>query len=107
MFRIGITGFRGLLGSKFLKHDGAIPIEADILDFGALVDSIDAIKPQAIIHCAAITGVDLCEQKPELAWQTNYYGTANVLKASQGVPVALISTDYVFPGSKEDPGPYK
>lgn len=104
MFVIGITGHKGLLGSKFLEHDGAVPIEADVTKLAAVQHAVAEIRPDAIIHCAAWTDVDGCERVPMKAHTINVDGTQNVIKASQGVPVALISTDYVFDGKQ---GPYR
>lgn len=103
-FIIGITGHKGLLGSKFLEHDGAVPIKADITDYEELARAVDEVRPDAIVHCAAWTDVDGCERVPVKAHKINVDGTHNVIKASQGVPVALISTDYVFDG---ETGPYR
>ncbi len=103
MFIIGITGYKGLLGHYFLEHDGAKPIEADVTDYEALARAIDTVCPDAIVHCAAKTNVDWCEQNPADSYAVNVIGTLNVISASQGVPVVLISTDYVFDGKN---GPY-
>jgi len=103
-FTIGITGHKGLLGRYFLEHDGAVPIEADITEYNTLARAIDKIEPDAIVHCAAWTEVDKCEILPAKAHRINVDGTANVCRASRGVPVALISTDYVFDGRN---GPYR
>jgi len=103
-FVIGITGHKGLLGSKFLEHDGAVPIEADVTKLAAVQHRVAEIEPDAIVHCAAWTDVDGCERAPMKAHKVNVDGTYNVIRASQGVPVALISTDYVFDGKV---GPYQ
>lgn len=104
MFVIGISGYKGLLGSKFIGHDGAMPIKADVTNYDALAEAIDKIEPEAIVHCAAMTDVDQCERVPTKAHAVNVDGTLNIIKASRGVPVALISTDYVFDGNN---GPYR
>lgn len=103
-FVIGITGHKGLLGRYFLEHDGAVPIDADVTKLAAVQHRIAEIRPDAIVHCAGMTDVDLCEMEPKRAGLVNVQGTENVIRASQGVPVALISTDYIFDGRL---GPYR
>ena len=55
-----------------------------------------------IVHLAAMTDVDGCEQHPELAFDVNVHGTEHLLNNFSGRFI-YISTDYVFDGSD---GPY-
>ena len=61
------------------------------------------VKPDLVINFAALTNVDLCEQKPELAYSINLGGLTNLIDLFDG-PIIQISTDYVFDGAN---GPYK
>jgi len=61
------------------------------------------VKPDLVINFAALTNVDLCEQKPELAYSINLGGLTNLIDLFNG-PIIQISTDYVFDGAN---GPYK
>lgn len=99
--RIAITGYRGRLGSELIKN-GCFPINARINNFGRLRQAIDNINPDVIIHCAAMTNVDACEQHPEQAMKTNFFGTVNLASAFSG-KIIYISTDYIFDGKD---GPY-
>jgi dTDP-4-dehydrorhamnose reductase len=58
-----------------------------------------------IVHTAAFTDVEACEEKREEAFRINATGTGNVAKASgrAGSLLIYISTDYVFNGSKRSP----
>ena len=60
-----------------------------------------------VVHAAAITDVDYCEEHPDHALETNGGGTYNVEEAARatGCRVVYLSTDYVFDGSKA--GAYK
>ena len=64
---------------------------------------LNSVKPDLVINFAALTNVDLCEQKPELAYSINLGGLTNLVDIFDS-PIIQISTDYVFDG--ED-GPYE
>ena len=56
--------------------------------------------PEAVIHCAAYTAVDLAEDNKELCDKINDEGTENIAKVCKEINAKLmyISTDYVFNG---------
>ena len=62
-------------------------------------------QPELVVHCAAYTDVDGCEQDSERAFAVNAQGAANVVRAAAqvGARVFYISTDYVFDGTKKSP----
>ena len=104
--RILITGARGMLGrtlqQKLASHT-LIPTdlpEGDITDEAKFDALVSREKPDAVIHCAAMTAVDACETRCNLAYRLNAFGTANVAAACNrhGVRLIAISTDYVFDG---------
>lgn len=74
---------------------------ADISKRADLDAAIAAADPDWIFNAAAITDVDLCERKPELAALINR-DTVGWM-AAHGKPMAHVSTDYVFDGES---GPY-
>ena len=82
-------------------------IQLDITD-GASVSKILAdVKPDAVIHCAAWTAVDLAEDedKQEKVYAINGLGTRYIAEACKqlGCKMMYISTDYVFNGQGETP----
>lgn len=106
-----LTGGKGMLGrtlcqvlSDFEVISTDLP-EADITDAAGFDALLTRIKPDAVIHCAAMTAVDLCETQTELAYKLNAFGTANVAAACHrhNVRLIAISTDYVFDGDSDDP----
>jgi dTDP-4-dehydrorhamnose reductase len=109
--RIVITGHKGQLGRSLwnLLKDGNhlmgidIP-ERDITDPG-IVDLIAEFRPHFILHPAAYTNVDGCEENPNLAYKVNVIGTWHVALAAQrtGAPMLYVSTNEVFPGDRELP----
>ncbi len=104
--KILITGGRGMLGrtlaKKFAAHDVVIADlpECDITDLGAMTAFFTSAAPDVVFHCAAMTKVDDCESKRELAFRLNEDGSRNVAVACKAVGAKLIaiSTDYVFSG---------
>ncbi|HUS93938.1 MAG TPA: dTDP-4-dehydrorhamnose reductase [Patescibacteria group bacterium] len=111
--RIIITGGLGQLGqalqSVLIEHDLAIldlP-EVDITDFQVIEKAFSHIRPNLVIHCAALTDVDRCARQPELAYRVNGLGTQNVALAcrTHGAEMVHISTNEVFAG--DNPSGYE
>ena len=109
--KIMLTGGKGMLGRTLCRELVDFEViatdlpEADITDFAGFEQLLQSIKPDAVIHCAAMTAVDKCESEIDLAYKINASGTANVARACHKNQVRLIaiSTDYVFEGSSEKP----
>ncbi|MBQ6008068.1 MAG: dTDP-4-dehydrorhamnose reductase [Kiritimatiellae bacterium] len=109
--KVLLTGGRGMLGRTICEELADFEVvptdlpEADITD----EDRIDAVlrerRPDAVIHCAAMTAVDRCEEAVDFAYRLNARGTANVASACdrQGIRLIAISTDYVFEGDSDRP----
>ena len=97
------------LAPHLTPHHEVLPVdlpEVDITDPDAIGRSVEAGKPDVVIHAAAFTAVDDCERQPQRAFLVNSAGTQNVVLACRrvDVPMLYISTDYVFDGEKD--GPY-
>ena len=77
----------------------------DISDTGSVFDTINRVRPEMVIHCAAMTDVDGCERDPDAAYKINAVGTWNLACACASIdcPIAYVSTDYVFDGEKGAP----
>lgn len=77
-------------------------VALDITDFEAVRKKIEEIKPDAVIHCAAWTAVDLAEDadKIETVKKVNVDGTKYIAQACKQVDCKMLylSTDYVFDG---------
>jgi dTDP-4-dehydrorhamnose reductase len=128
--KILITGSNGLLAQHLIKlliettgHTiiatgrGAsrLPFEvSDLFDYFSL-DITDGIavndfmlshEPEVIIHAAAMTQPDECEQNEIACWNVNVTATRFLLDAAQKINARFIyiSTDFVFDGVD---GPYK
>lgn len=114
-----ITGARGQLGTDLLDvfadlHPiGADRSEGDLERFDSLRALIERVRPTIVINAAAYTNVDRSEEEPEKAFAVNALGVDSLARACAlaGVPLAHVSTDYVFSGSArrpygEDEAPY-
>lgn len=111
--KVLITGASGQLGhdaAKTLTARG-VPFlgvgskELDVSDRDAVLRMFDTYRPDAVLHCAAWTKVDLAEDEPERCMRVNADGTRNVAEACReiGAKLLYVSTDYVFPGTGEKP----
>ena len=82
-------------------------VQLDVTDQVAVVTTIEKIKPDAIIHCAAWTAVDAAEdeENKEKVHAINVDGTRYIAEAAKnvGAKMLYLSTDYVFDGKGERP----
>jgi dTDP-4-dehydrorhamnose reductase len=92
----------GLVNSQILLEPGFETVELDLLDSAALVDVLEEIKPDWIIHCAALADLDACEHQPALAQQLNAElpGRLAAEAAKRSLRFLHISTDAIFDGAK-------
>jgi dTDP-4-dehydrorhamnose reductase len=118
--RIGVTGASGMLGTALVTHLSKLHkvfatsrskgIEGkdikwdcfDLTDIELLNKWLDRVKPNVVIHCAAIVNVDLCEENFDLATKLHVETTkvmSNYLNRNNG-RLIYISTDSVFDGKK-------
>ena len=111
MLKVLITGAKGMLGRTLCQNLTDVEIiatdraELDITNAKETDEIIGAAAPDVVIHCAAMTAVDLCETEKDRAFQINAVGTANVAAACNRHHAKLIaiSTDYVFDGEGSRP----
>ena len=127
--KVLITGANGLLGQHLVKllidstnymitatgkGVSRLPFNAtnqfnyvslDITNGVEVAAFIARDRPDIIIHTAAITQVDECEQNPIHCWNTNVTATRFLLGAAEiaGAAFIYISTDFIFDGIA---GPY-
>lgn len=107
-----VTGHRGQLGTDLVEilSDqyevvGADLPELDIRNRKAIFELFTGERPEVVLHVAAYTDVDACEEDEAAAQAINGEGTRNVAFATTEIGARLIyfSTDYVFDGTKPTP----
>ncbi len=81
---------------------------------GAVLEAVDGVRPDVIVHAAARTDVDGCEGDPDGAFLVNALGTRHLAEAAGrvGAHLVYLSTDYVFDGKTPNafdgrPGNYR
>ena len=108
MSKILITGGSGMLG-RYVRskieaagYDIVMPtrLEMDLMNPGGVYAFIRNAAPDAILHLAAETDVDLCERNPRRAGIANQLATRAVAQAARdtGAWLLAISTAGVFGG---------
>lgn len=127
MKTILVTGSNGLLGQKITERvlagkqfnliatakgenrypikEGYVYAEMDILDAANVEEIVAKYRPDAIIHTAAMTNVDTCEDQKELAYALNVKAVETLIAVCEKFDAQLVhlSTDFVFDGEN---GPY-
>ena len=109
--RVLLTGARGQLGTELAKALSGHEVTAadrdrlDVADRDAVLQAITATRPDVVVHAAAWTDVDGCEDNPDRALQVNALGTRHVARGARlaGARVCYLSTDYVFDGEAGRP----
>lgn len=119
--KIFVIGGTGVIGSHFVKTLSAEnydltytyyknklfstnSIFLDVQDRLSTIKTIHKINPDLVIICNALTGVDFCEQNPELTNSINVKGTQNIIDGCKqnNCKVVFISTSAVFDGTKKN-----
>jgi dTDP-4-dehydrorhamnose reductase len=129
MKKVLITGANGLLGQKLVQKLKDEPeyqvfatgrgkcrlpvswgkgyqwLELDVTDLEEVAAIFDWVKPDVLIHTAAMTNVDECELNQEACKIQNIDAVKNLIVACEGHGTHFIhlSTDFIFSGDK---GPY-
>ncbi|GJM17547.1 MAG: NAD(P)-dependent oxidoreductase [Thermodesulfobacteriota bacterium] len=112
--KILITGATGKLGfalfTRFSTINECIPLSytnstengfnLDLTEELAVDRLFDQVQPDIIIHTAALTDVDFCEEYPEKAYSLNVLATKNIVKwiseKSETTKIIYISTDHIY-----------
>ena len=97
--------YNGIIDNSPVSKAPYIPL--DIADADAVERVVTAVNPDAVIHCAAWTAVDLAEnaENQEKVRAINAGGTQNIANVCKKLncKMTYISTDYVFDGQGTTP----
>ena len=118
MKRLLITGASGFLGWNIIKRaisnwaifgtffshrvsiSGCTLVQADLTKFKEMKQLFDETKPTAVIHTAAISNPDFCQQNRSESYKLNTEASINIagLCADLQIPCLFTSSDLVFDG---------
>jgi dTDP-4-dehydrorhamnose reductase len=105
--RLYLTGGSGFVGSNVARvfserHDAEViapsHAEVDLVDPAAVAGSVADTGPDAIVHCAILNDLGKLYTHRREAWAAYVGATRNLV--ATGVPVVLVSTDWVFDGTQ-------
>ncbi len=105
-----ITGAGGLIGSSLARTASAFAPawhvrgltrgDIDPTDDRSVRQAFHDLRPELVIHCAALSKTQACQQQPELARRVNVGATAHLAGLAEGIPFIFLSSDLVFDGRK-------
>jgi dTDP-4-dehydrorhamnose reductase len=106
--RLWLTGGRGFVGSHLraaFEARGATVAapsrdEVDVTDARAVRESVEAFRPDALVHCAILNDLTDLIANRRAAWEGYVGATRNVVDAAGDAGIVRISTDWVFDGSQ-------
>ncbi len=112
MRRVLITGGKCMLGRSLVERIGdeaevlAVDIdEINVTNEKATRRCVEEFRPDLVIHCAALTDVDKCEDDPDVVYLVNAQAPQLLasLCAESGAAMVQVSTDFVFDGKGSEP----
>jgi len=116
-----VTGASGLLGASLVeaargqgrevvglyhRHPVSITgvefLAVDLTEESEIRRIFEKLKPTVVVHCAAETNVDWCEEHPEAAQPINVSMSARIAEISARLKARMlyVSTDSVFDGTR-------
>ena len=108
----GATGFLGRRAATYLSSRGYRVLapshsELDITQRNTVHQWFERHRPQAVLHCAAVSDTGKCQTDPEGTALINVTGSTNLAKACNefGARLIFCSSDQVYAGSAL-PGPH-
>ena len=114
MTRVAVIGSNGQLGTDIVKAleqtnkydiSSLSHVDIEVTNQSSVITTMESIKPNIVINCAAFVRVDDCENDPETAFNINSIGALNVARACKELNAicVYISTGYVFDGKRNKP----
>ena len=115
-----ITGISGFLGNQFVQMEnknfrlvgtyhsksnrlpGIETHHLDIQNKEEVKALIELVKPDMLVHLAALSNSNFCEKNEDLSFSVNVLGSENIARIcqSQNIPFLFTSTDLVFDGEQ-------
>jgi dTDP-4-dehydrorhamnose reductase len=111
--KIFVSGARGALGremTKLLTRQGIEHLatdidELDVTDFKQAHDVLVEYHPDVILHFAAVSDVDKCEETPEDTLRVNALSSLGLGTIAKKINASILytSTNFVFDGNDNTP----
>jgi dTDP-4-dehydrorhamnose reductase len=91
----------GVYHARPVAVNHVMPQKCDLTDFHALRELFSRTKPDAVIHAAAESRPDVCQEHPDDTRKINVDASLSIagLCSDHGIPCAFTSSDLVFDGS--------
>lgn len=107
--KVWVTGAGGLIGRAVVDSPGRPPAwiavglgrgGLELTDPRAVAEQFRQDRPDALVHCAAVSKSPACQADPDRARRVNVEATAALADLFDGRPMVFLSTDLVFDGAR-------
>ena len=91
----------GVYNSHPIQHPNINTVKVNLCENEAIENLFYKIQPDALIHLAALSDANFCEQHPEISEQVNVDTSVRLAQLCQkhSIPMVFSSTDLVFAGT--------
>lgn len=112
-----LTGAAGFVGGHLIPRlEGAgyrvvaTDRELDVADAGAVEAALGRVRPELIVHLAAVSSVSSSQRDPGLTYRVNYLGALSVLEGARrqvpGARVLLVGSGDVYGSAAPGDAPF-
>lgn len=97
------TDLQNLLRKQDIRFHATDINQLDVVDFKKTNETLLNYRPDVILHFAAISNVDMCENNKEHAFRVNALSTLGlaIIAKKIGAKILYVSTNFVFDGAEE------
>jgi dTDP-4-dehydrorhamnose reductase len=90
----------GVGHSQAIALPGIHSLQLDLTDEAAVGDLFQTLKPDAVIHAAALSSPNVCQENPEAAYRINVLASWQLaeLCGAANIPLVFTSSEQVFDG---------
>jgi dTDP-4-dehydrorhamnose reductase len=97
----------GIRPPEMLMPDDENATSLCMTAYDRLLDIKNTFRPTHILHAAGVCDLDVCEQRPQFAYDINVLGARNIVSAfSDSCYIMYLSSDLVYSGNSNAPSGY-